>query len=386
MPRDPQGTAAARLRAGDRPGRRITALLLLDGSALPRGAVTPPPPLALGLIGPGAWGAHYIRTISTMAGIRLTRIAGRRPERLRPYADQGYNIAHHWRELIEADDLDGVIVATPTSTHADIVRAAIRRRLPVIVEKPLTLDPGEAAELLEEARAHHATVLVDHIHLHNPAWHALKEALAADAAPIHHITAIAGRRGPFRRDTPVLWDWGVHDAAMLLDLLGRPPERVDCRITPDPPGELVELLLTFPEGISASVTVGNNLQRRMRRFTVHTDRQSLCFDDTLPQKLWRLPPASEQAGAQAPPTGGRALPHPRQAPLIRLLDHFAARIRAGQSDWSDLQLARAVTGLLHRCQLQAVDARNGAMPPSPALFDRRQAKRPWTDVLRSDRK
>ena len=41
--------------------------------------------------------------------------------------------------------------------------------------------------------------------------------------PIREIAAVAGNRGPYREDVAVLWDWGPHDVAMALDLVGASP-------------------------------------------------------------------------------------------------------------------------------------------------------------------
>lgn len=46
----------------------------------------------------------------------------------------------------------GVIIATPTSTHACLVEWALRNRIPCFVEKPLTLDAESSACLLRLAR------------------------------------------------------------------------------------------------------------------------------------------------------------------------------------------------------------------------------------------
>jgi predicted dehydrogenase len=46
----------------------------------------------------------------------------------------------------------GVMIATPTSSHAPIAEAAIAAGLPVFVEKPLTLDPERSAALVAQAR------------------------------------------------------------------------------------------------------------------------------------------------------------------------------------------------------------------------------------------
>src|SRR3546814_6776507 len=51
-------------------------------------------------------------------------------------------------EALTGAQLDGVVVATPHSTHASLVTAALNAGLAVLVEKPLTLTSAEAIEIV----------------------------------------------------------------------------------------------------------------------------------------------------------------------------------------------------------------------------------------------
>ena len=52
--------------------------------------------------------------------------------------------------------IDGVLIATPTRSHAEMVRWAISEKIPFFVEKPLTLDAALSGALVTEAQ--HANV------------------------------------------------------------------------------------------------------------------------------------------------------------------------------------------------------------------------------------
>lgn len=65
----------------------------------------------------------------------------------------GVDTFKDYREMIDSARLDGVFVATPTSTHFDVASYALERGLHVFVEKPLCLDPEQSRRLAERARA-----------------------------------------------------------------------------------------------------------------------------------------------------------------------------------------------------------------------------------------
>lgn len=73
----------------------------------------------------------------------------------RTYAD--------YRELLETEDIDAVVVSTPDHAHAVITMAALKKRKHVYCEKPLTWSVREARLIAEEAkRAGVATQLGNH--------------------------------------------------------------------------------------------------------------------------------------------------------------------------------------------------------------------------------
>lgn len=62
----------------------------------------------------------------------------------RAYAD--------YRELLEREDADGIVVATPDHTHAVVTMAALAKRKHVYCEKPLAYTVGETRQVTEAAR------------------------------------------------------------------------------------------------------------------------------------------------------------------------------------------------------------------------------------------
>ena len=49
--------------------------------------------------------------------------------------------------LLENDDVEAWLIATPTPTHPDLVTAALGAGLHVLCEKPLSMDPNQSEEL-----------------------------------------------------------------------------------------------------------------------------------------------------------------------------------------------------------------------------------------------
>lgn len=136
------------------------------------------------------WGSVYARTLEKL-GIE-------------------YQIGRAWR------DCDGVIVATPPETHYELAREILTAGYPLILEKPITLVPWQAWDLVKLGGIAYA----GHTRLFSPAWRRFKASLP----PIEFVDCCAGGTP---RD-PV-WDWGPHLAAMCLDL-GFDPRKAEMRV------------------------------------------------------------------------------------------------------------------------------------------------------------
>ena len=293
----------------------------------------------LGLIGAGPWGRNYIRTISDLDGVELTHLASRNPESP-ALAGTGCRISEDWREMLGAGDLDGVIIATPATVHAEIALAAMDQGLPVLVEKPMTLSASEAEAVLAAARSKDSIVRVGHIHLYSAAWEALKREARA-LGPLRAISTVAGKWGPFNRQASVLWEWGSHDVAMCLDLVGRRPGKTAAwvierrRIEEGPErGEGTALALELDFGdVTAKIAVSDLYENNNRLLTASFEGGELVYDDTAPEKL-RLKTTPRDPGGTFKLGPG--------TPLERAVLDFCAAIRKGGPDFDDAALGRDV--------------------------------------------
>lgn len=232
-------------------------------------------PVRIGLVGLGRWGRVHLRTLLSLRDhCRVTHVCTSRPEaaKLVPHP---VTVVRTWRALLRAP-CDAVIIATPAATHAELLAACVRAGKPCIVEKPLCLDVATAKRLDRTVRASGIPVLVDHTHLFDPAYEALKRAIVDAGDPVRLMISEGMALGPFRTDVSVLWDRGWHDVSLCLDLMGRLPRHVAALGGPARPGgfpEQVSLRLEFAGGGCAWIQTGCLSVEKRRQLTVFTERR-----------------------------------------------------------------------------------------------------------------
>jgi predicted dehydrogenase len=128
------------------------------------------------------------------------------------------------------DRADGVIVATPPASHAELVGRALRPGRPVFCEKPFMVTGDDARALVAKAEATPAPLYVGHFRRVFPQLELAREMITAGV--LGEITAFsASEGGRFTWDAVsryttenalggVLWDTGSHTLDMVLYATG----------------------------------------------------------------------------------------------------------------------------------------------------------------------
>jgi predicted dehydrogenase len=143
----------------------------------------------LGLIGAGLIGQRHAELIAADPDLVLAGIAD--PSDAAGEVARRHDVAHYERfgELLEREDLDGVIVAAPNQLHGPIGLACIERGLPLLIEKPIadTYEAGAALVAAAERRA--LPLLIGH----HRRFHAMVEATRAmlEAGAIGELVAVS---------------------------------------------------------------------------------------------------------------------------------------------------------------------------------------------------
>jgi len=96
--------------------------------------------LRFGVIGAGFAGGTHARVLARTPGAEVVAITAEPPEHARPVADDcRIRIEPSVASLCAADDVDVIVVASPTYLHAEHAVAAARAGKHVFCEKPLAL-------------------------------------------------------------------------------------------------------------------------------------------------------------------------------------------------------------------------------------------------------
>jgi len=336
----------------------------------------------LGVIGCGYWGAKHARVLSELAGARLHSVADLDQEKVKAITDKypavkGY---HDMAQMLRNPQIEGVVIATPASTHFKLAQQALKAGKHVLVEKPLSLVPQEAQRLIDLATQEKLTLMVGHTFEYHPAVEVLRQIVqSGDLGDLYYLDVARLNLGLYQRDVNVIHDLSPHDISTLIYVLGQRPVEVSTRGYSIVHGDVVDLAYLeyrFPNGLVANSRVSWLAPKKVREMTIVGSQKMVIHDDVSeadPIKIFdkgiQAPRETEQFGEWkfAYHYGEVIVPAiPAGEPLKREVAHFIECIATGKKPLTDGPNGRTVVSVLHAAQLSL---KNGGRPQTVEYYD-----------------
>lgn len=177
--------------------------------------------LRVGIIGIGMYAVYnHVPQLRETGRGEVVACARRNPERL-AMAQQALQIEHgytDWRQMLDEESLDAVIVSTPHHAHVEPTLAALERGCHVLVDKPMALTSAEAWTLVEAAEKANRVLMVSGSRIKGK-WQMVKSQI--EAGLIGRVQQINWAVSTYRR-----WFWESEDIPAdtfaVFDTIGLP--------------------------------------------------------------------------------------------------------------------------------------------------------------------
>jgi virulence factor len=240
-------------------------------------------PLRVGVIGAGNMGAHHIRTYGMLGGLcELHGIHDRDPDRCAAVARQfDTRPFAHVDELLE--QVHAVSICTPSALHVEHALLALRAGVDVLIEKPVALSVGQAAELTGTLGdcPRDPVVQVGHIEHFNPAVREVAKLLEGEpmvALELQRLSPFDGRI----TDADVVQDLMLHDIHVLLSLAGSRKlcaiHAVGRTVRSRELADYAVATLTFEDGLIGTLVASRVTEEKIRRLSATTEQSHITVD------------------------------------------------------------------------------------------------------------
>lgn len=145
-------------------------------------------PVGLAFVGLGWWGGELARSAARSGVTRVVSCFARSDDAREAFAaEHGGRPAATFDDVLADDGVEGLVLATPHSTHLPLIRAAAEAGKHVFVEKPLSVIYEEAAAAVAAARAAGIVLQVGHHRRKLAATRAIRELIDDGQIGIIHL-------------------------------------------------------------------------------------------------------------------------------------------------------------------------------------------------------
>jgi predicted dehydrogenase len=242
--------------------------------------------LRVALLGYGYWGPNYARLFREIPRVELAAICDVSASRTLGLEERFPQtcITSDPSTVLSDTSIDAVVIATPPSSHGELIRSALTAGKHVLVEKPITFSAEDARELGELAKRVGRILMVGHVFEYNDCVRATKSFLDEGVLgkPYYLHFARTGL-GPIRQDVNVVWDLIPHDLSILLFLF---PDQIPVRVSATGGSyirsgneDVVFAVLQYSTGMIAHIHASWLDPSKVRRMTLIGSEKMLVFDD-----------------------------------------------------------------------------------------------------------
>ncbi len=216
----------------------------------------------IGLIGCGLWGRNILRDLCRL-GAEVHVVETDASRRAQAEASGARSVLDRADALSE---VDGLVVATPATSHAEVIEALAPRGVPIFTEKPFTTELASAERL---ARTLPDRLFVMHVWRYHRGVEMLGElARSGELGPVEWLRTTRTNWTSPRKDIDPLWTLAPHDLSIALEVLGEIPEPRYARAEIGPVGPCA-LLGVLGERPSLVLEVSTRYGDKRREVRLH---------------------------------------------------------------------------------------------------------------------
>jgi predicted dehydrogenase/protoporphyrinogen oxidase len=252
----------------------------------PKQDAAEPRRIRVGVVGVGYWGPNLVRNFAESATYELAYVCDARTQMLETVARRYPEVkcTTRYEDLLRADDLDAVAIATPVSTHHALAIAALEAGKHTFVEKPLAASTEQVVELTSLAETKGLVLMPGHTFLYSPSVTTIKNIIdSGELGEIYFISSSRVNLGLHQSDVSVVWDLGPHDFSILRHWLGDLPAEVSALsrscVLPGVP-DVCFINLRYATGTVAHVELSWLSPSKLRRTAIVGSNKMIVYDDT----------------------------------------------------------------------------------------------------------
>lgn len=229
--------------------------------------------IRIGIIGMGRMGLTHFSIINTHPNVEVTAIADTSSMMLNMLKKliPSLKVFEDYKDLLNSELVDGVIVCTPSSLHYQVCKMAYEKGIHVFCEKPFTTDPKLASELANLFEEKGLVNQVGYVYRFDTVFKKVKEILEQKligkichvnvqflSSTISKMQPEKGWRSKRENGGGATYEMGSHVIDLMEYFFGKPQKIVGTlmnQVYSESVEDISEAQVIYANGISANIHV-----------------------------------------------------------------------------------------------------------------------------------
>ena len=232
--------------------------------------------MRIGVVGTGSMGRNHLRVVNSLPQFRLSCAADIDEENLfaacEPYSLERYK---DYRRMV--NEVDAVVVSTPTISHYEIAAYFLENKKHVMVEKPITTTLEQADQLIRLAEENQVTLAVGFPERFNPAVQYVQSLVKQ---PLFIEVQRLGPFSPRSLDVDVIMDLMIHDLDIILQWDNTGVKQINASGVPIISNkiDIANVRLQFNSMLVVNITASRVSQKKTRKLRIFQKNNYISLD------------------------------------------------------------------------------------------------------------
>ncbi len=246
------------------------------------------------VIGLGYWGPNLLRNFVEINDYNVKYGCDLIEENLNKNISKYPSIkfTKNYSEILEDKEIDLIAIATPLSTHFKLAKLALLAKKHVLLEKPMTQNSKQAAELIRISEKVKKILMVGYTFVYSDSIRKIKKTLDnKDLGQIYYYDSTRINLGLIQKDINVIWDLACHDLSIINYLFKNKPISIQSfgsKFTNNNQEEIGHLIINFQDNLTAHINASWLSPVKIRSIIIGGSKKMITFDDISPNEKIRV--------------------------------------------------------------------------------------------------
>ena len=276
--------------------------------------------MKISLIGVGRWGSKIYKVLNNLNVLKS--IYDKEAGVTKDLDMGGVICASGYEEILEDEEVRGVVIATPMKDHYEYVKRGLLGGKDVYVEKPMMTNEEEGKEVLEISRRGGKILMVGHIMNYQSGIQKLKEEMGRIGELRYIYAERLNGEYIWEEEEDILWSLGVHDISLFLNLVGEARNFYEVGRDWNEKKDQTMIHMEYANGVRGHIFVSRLLPYKKQKVVLMGDEGVLIFEDEEEEKLlyYQYKRAGSESGERF--NGHESIGYARRDALEEEMKHY----------------------------------------------------------------